>query len=111
MSSTAKKIQVIQSLDGKPEYVLVPYSVYRSLKSKIDDALAKQPADEDFRPFGLDEYVDNPVALARIKARLSQQELADRMGVTQAYISKIERQEKVTAKVMDKVTAALKRKS
>ncbi len=110
MTATAKKMQVIQSLDGKPEYVLVPYRVYRALKSKIDDALSKATSEEDYRPFNLDKYVDNPVALARIKARLSQEELAQRMSVTQAYISKIERQDKVTAKVLDKVLAALKGK-
>lgn len=108
MSATAKKVQVIQSLDGKPEYVLVPYSVYRSLKSKIDAALTNTTPDEEYRPFKLDEYVDNPVALARIKARISQQDLADRMGVTQAYISKIERQDEVTPKVLERVQAALK---
>lgn len=110
MTATAKKVQVIQSLDGKPEYVLVPYGVYRSLKSEIDAALKSTNADDDYRPFSLDEYVDNPVALSRIKARLSQQELAERMGVTQAYISKIERQESVSAKVLDKVSSALKLK-
>ncbi|HHF7345999.1 TPA: helix-turn-helix transcriptional regulator [Legionella feeleii] len=33
------------------------------------------------------DYVDNPVALARIQAGLTQEELASLMGVTQAYIS------------------------
>lgn len=110
MTETAKKVQVIQSLDGEPEYVLVPYRVYRALKSKIDLALTKSAPEKDFRSFRLDEYVDNPVALARIKARLSQEDLARRMRVTQAYISKLERQEKVTAKVLSKVQTALKGK-
>lgn len=108
MTAAAKKMQVIQSLDGKPEYVLLPYRVYRALKSKIDDALTKSSPEEDYRVFRVDEYVDNPVALARIKARLSQEELARRMGVTQAYISKLERQDRVTTKVLSKVRAALK---
>lgn len=111
MTATAKKVQVIQSLDGKPEYVLVPYSVYRSLKTKIDAALTKSTPNDDFQPYHLAEYVDNPAALARIKARLSQKELATRMGVTQAYVSKIERQDTVSAKVLDKVVTAIKRRS
>lgn len=109
MTEPAKKVQVIQSLDGEPEYVLIPYRVYRVLKGKIDAALKTAP-EGDYRPFRMDEYVDNPVALARIKARLSQEELARRMGVTQAYISKLERQGKVTAKMLSKVQAALKSK-
>lgn len=66
--------------------------------------------EKDYQSFRLDEYVDAPVALARIKARMSQEELAQRMGVTQAYISKLERQDKVTVKVLSKVQAALKGK-
>lgn len=56
----------------------------------------------------VDDYVDNPVALARIKVGLSQSELARRMRVSQAYISKIERQDQVTAKLMQRVTKALR---
>ena len=59
-------------------------------------------------PFIIEDYVDNPVALARLKAGLSQSALARRMDVTQAYISKIERKEKVSAKVFQKVQRALK---
>lgn len=61
-------------------------------------------------PFHVEDYVDNPVALARIKARISQSELARRFGVSQAYISKIERQKRVTAKLRTRVEAALKEK-
>jgi ribosome-binding protein aMBF1 (putative translation factor) len=60
--------------------------------------------------FQVEDYVDNPVALARIQARVSQSELALRMGVSQAYISKIERQDKVTAKLLERVTTALRKK-
>lgn len=55
------------------------------------------------------DYIDNPIALARIKASMTQEELAKRMGVTQAYISKIESQDKVTAKLLQKVKIALEK--
>jgi transcriptional regulator with XRE-family HTH domain len=58
-------------------------------------------------PFVLDDYVDNPVALARMKAHITQKELALRMNVTQAYVSKIERQEKVTPKLLARVNSVL----
>ena len=55
----------------------------------------------------LENYVDNPIALSRMKAHITQKELAERMGVTQAYISKIERQEKVTLKLLERVNLVL----
>lgn len=55
----------------------------------------------------LENYVDSPIALARIKAKVTQKELAKRLGVTQAYISKVEHQTKVTPKLLVKVKAAL----
>jgi ribosome-binding protein aMBF1 (putative translation factor) len=101
------KLQTIQSLDGKDEYVLVPMSVYGVLKETIDDELAALAEGDDYVPFVLGDYVDNPIALARIKAGISQDDLAQRMGVSQGYISKVERQERVTAKLMAKVERAL----
>ena len=61
----------------------------------------------DYTPFDPADYVDNPIALARINAGITQEELAKCMGVTQAYINKIESQDKVTAKLLKKVKEAL----
>ncbi len=55
------------------------------------------------------DYVDNPIALARIQLGITQEELATRMGVTQAYISKIEAQDQVTAKLLQKIKKALEK--
>ena len=63
---------------------------------------------EDYERFDPADYVDNPVALARIQAGITQEDLAKLMGVTQAYVSKIESQNKVTAKLLNKVHVALK---
>ncbi|HSW75889.1 MAG TPA: helix-turn-helix transcriptional regulator [Candidatus Saccharimonadales bacterium] len=64
---------------------------------------------DDYIPFKVENYVDNPVALARINAGITQEELAKRMKVTQAYISKLEAQDKVTAKVVKKVKDAIEK--
>ncbi len=64
----------------------------------------------DYEPFNPSDYIDNPIALARIEAGITQEELARRMRVTQAYVSKIENQDKVTAKMLKKVKGALKSK-
>jgi DNA-binding XRE family transcriptional regulator len=104
-------LQTIKSIDGKDEYVLLPMSVYRALKDEIEDELAGIEAATDdnneYIPFVLEDYVDNPIALARMKAHITQTELAERMGVTQAYISKIERQKKVTPKLIERVNLIL----
>lgn len=103
--------QTIKFIDGKDEYVLLPVTVYKALKEEIEDELAGLEAakekGEEYVPFVLDDYVDNPVALARMKAHITQRELALRLSVTQAYVSKIERQEKVTPKLLARVNAVL----
>lgn len=100
-------LQIIKSIDGKAEYVLLPINVYNSLRGEIENILKKKYSDDDYVPFELTDYVDNPVVLARIYAGMTQKELAKKMNVTQAYISKLEAQHKVTAKVLKKVKAAI----
>ena len=100
-------IQTIKTADGK-DYVLLPVDIYQALKHQIDDKMAETAHDEDlYVPFLIEDYVDNPIAQARIKAGITQKELASRLGVTQAYISKVEAQDKVTAKLMARVRSVL----
>ena len=106
-------LQKIKSPDGKDEYVLLPIAVYRALREQIEHKLANRKVarskDDDYVPFVLADYVDNPVALARIESNITQAELARRMGVSQAYVSKIEAQAQVSGKVLARVGAALSR--
>jgi hypothetical protein len=99
-------LQIIKSIDGKEEYVLLPITAYKALKKEIDNIL-----EDDYQPFVLEDYVSSPVALARIKANLSQLELAELMDVSQAYISKLEGSQKVSPKTLSKVMQALKKSS
>ena len=62
---------------------------------------------KDYEPFNLEDYVNNPVALARIQAHLTQEELAEKMEVSQAYVSKLESKASVSEKVLAKVNAAI----
>ena len=98
-------LQMINSPQGLPEYVLLPVKVYYELRPQIEAKLNDE--ESDYVPFVLENYISNPAALARIKANVTQEELANFMGVTQAYISKIERQKKPTAKTLEKIHAAL----
>lgn len=100
-------LQVIKSVDGKDEYVLLPINIYNALRDQIKERMKKNKSKSDYVTFDPADYVDNPIALARIKAGITQEELADRMKVTQAYISKIERQDSVTTKMLQKVKTAL----
>ena len=51
--------------------------------------------------------MDNPIHLHRLKAGLSQKELAEKMNVSQAYISKLEKMETVSAKALKKVSDSI----
>lgn len=100
-------LQTIKSMDGKVEYVLLPVAAYHALRRQITEQLKHSQKNKDYEVFDPADYIDNPAALARIQAGITQEELAKRMNVTQAYVSKIENQEKVTAKMMQKVTTAI----
>ena len=101
-------LQTIKSLDGKVEYVLLPVAAYNALRHQITEQLKHVQENEDYEVFDPADYIDNPVALARIQAGITQEDLAKLMEVTQAYISKIENQEKITPKILNKVKMALK---
>lgn len=100
-------LQTIKSMDGKVEYVLLPVATYHALRHQITEQLKHPQENEDYEVFDPADYIDNPVALARIQAGITQEELAKLMNVTQAYVSKIENQEKVTPKMIQKVTKAI----
>ncbi len=102
-------LQKIKSIQGKDEYVLLPMAVYRALKDQIEKELAASEANQNeaYEPFVLEDYVDNPVALARIKAGITQEQLAQRLGVSQAYISQIERRNNVTNKMLERIHTAI----
>lgn len=100
-------LQKIKSIDGKVEYVLLPISIYNALQNEIEAKLKKIKSNDDYVPFDPADYVDNPIALARIQVGVTQKKLAELMDVTQAYVSKIENQEKVTPKLLKKAKDAL----
>lgn len=89
-------IQVINDINGREEYVLLPISTYEKIKPEIDKLT------DDYVDFSIDDYIKNPIALMRIKANLTQEQLANKAKVTQAYISKLESQDKVSGKVIYK---------
>jgi DNA-binding XRE family transcriptional regulator len=104
------KLQVIQSPNGKDEYVLLPVLVYQALQETIDEKLAKMEKylhDDDYVLFEPADYVDNPVALARINAGMTREELAKKLGISKGYIGKVEQSTKVSEKLLARVKAVL----
>lgn len=100
-------LQIIHSQQGQPEYVLLPIKVYHELRTEIDKKLKED--NSEYVPFVLENYVSNAAALMRIKANVTQEELAEVLDVSQAYISKIEKQKTITAKTLDKISQGLKK--
>ncbi len=98
------KLQVIKSAADEPEYVLVPVDVFEKCREVIEQAM--EEGEDEYVPFNLADYV-NPAAQMRIEAGLTQKELAEKMDVAQAYISKLENQENVTAKALKKIKDAV----
>lgn len=103
-------LQIIKSVEGKDEYVLLPIAIYHALHEQISERVSKFSHHHPLVSFEPADYVANAIALARIKAGLTQGELAERMGVSQAYISKIEAQESPTAKLLHKVKQAIEKR-
>ncbi|WP_293006127.1 helix-turn-helix transcriptional regulator [Nitrosomonas sp.] len=105
-------LQKIKSIQGKDEYILLPIAVYHTLKDQIEKELTVYEADQDaeqaYVPFVLEDYVDNPVALARIKAGITQEQLAQRLGVSQA-LAQIERRSNITNKMLERASNAIHR--
>lgn len=99
-------LQIIHSPQGEPEYVLLPIQVYQQLRPHLQNSLQKDHS--DYIPFELENYIQNPITLARIKNNMTQEALAKAMKVSQAYISKIERQKTVTPKLLNKIQKHLK---
>ena len=103
-------LQTIKSIDGKVEYVLLPITAYNALSHELTEQLKHFHDDGEYELFDPVDYIDNPVAFARIDAGITQEELAKRMNVTQAYVSKLENQSKPSLKFMKKVHLALDKK-
>lgn len=99
-------LQTIKNVSGQPEYVLLPLFAYEKLKQDIDLILANQ--NEDYVSFDPRDFIKNSIALRRMEAKVTQAELAKQLGVSQAYISKIEHDDyKVTSKVLERAYSAI----
>lgn len=95
--------QIIYDQSGKnPEFAVIPWDEYQRLINQ-DNA-----DDEEIIPFDVADYIDNPIKAMRVKANLTQVQLAELMDVSQAYIGKIERTSHTpTDKLLQRVEQAI----
>ena len=93
--------------EGKPTFAVIPYDEYLALTVNREKPPASK--EDELVPFVVGDYIKNPLRAARVDAGLTQQELADRLEVTQGYISKIEgRNFDVTPALLGRVDKALR---
>ncbi|MDT3640062.1 helix-turn-helix transcriptional regulator [Cronobacter sakazakii] len=93
--------QVIHDKEGKPEYVVIPYELYLSLLTQLEDNETLMPL-----PFEMSDENDVTVphevvgisveqnvslqAAWRIWRGLSQQDVAKKLGISQSAVSQLE---------------------
>ena len=93
--------QIIHDKQGKPEYAVIPYELYLSVLAQLEDdeALASLPYEPDsdddvtlpHEVVGI--TVEQNVSLQaawRIWRGLSQQEVAEKLGISQSAVSQLE---------------------
>lgn len=112
-----QQLQILKDLAGRDQFVVIPHSVYERLKERIDSeyeaqrqSMALTSAVEDDAQMAGTPF-RNPVTLMRMRAGLKQKELAEALGITQAYVSKMENAEVVSPRFIGKVRAALQRRA
>lgn len=69
--------------------------------------ILSDPVDGEISDFRFADYTNNLALIARLEAGLTQKELAEKLGVTQAYVSKLELAEKVSVKALKKIAGAI----
>ena len=95
---------------GEPAFAVIPYAEYVALT--VNKARKPKTRGDELVPFVLSDYIKNSIRVARVEAGLTQAELAQRLKVTQGYVSKIESANfKVTPTLLERVTKAIRRKA
>ena len=112
-------VQIINK-DGRPEWAVLPYDEYIRLKEEAE--MLQDVADYDAAMEALQEGEDlipgdvmfaildgkNPLRIWRNFRGLTQQELADQVGISKPYLSQIETGKRTgTAEVLAAIASAL----
>lgn len=96
------EFQVIVGKDGQPAFVVLPYDEFRRMQNQALHGTV--PNDVVNRSF---ERGISPMAAWREHLGLTQAEIADRVGITQAAYAQMERSRQPRRATLEKVSAAL----
>lgn len=81
----------IKSVQRKDKYVLLAKVTYHTLKDQIGKELTafktNKDAEHTKESCVLEDYVDNPVDLTRIKAGIAEEKLVRQLGLSQALMN------------------------
>ncbi|CAH5743095.1 hypothetical protein AI2943V1_3829 [Klebsiella oxytoca] len=99
-------VQLIKDDEGNPQYVVIPYNEYFQMRLKMAEYDDEKEEEWEDVPYESDEYDDIPLpdsvcdimdkekvslqAAWRILRGLSQQEVADKLGISQSAVSQLE---------------------
>jgi DNA-binding XRE family transcriptional regulator len=114
-------VQVIER-DGKPEWAVLPYDVYLQLAEEAEmlqdirdyDSVktAIERGEEELIPSEVTFAIldgDNPIKVWREYRGITQQQLAEAVGISTPYLSQIENQKRTgTTEVLKAIAKALK---
>jgi DNA-binding XRE family transcriptional regulator len=95
------KAQTIVGADGKPAFVVLPYDEFLNLYRKEEKLIPHEVVQAT--------VLDNatPVKAWREHLRLTQLEVANRLGITQPAYAKQESSRRLRPKTLEKIAAAL----
>ncbi len=96
------KFQTILGEDGKPLFVVVPYEAFRKMRSDEIHGLVPNAVVNRVFDAGV-----SPMAAWREQLRLTQSEVAVRMGITQAAYAQIEAGKRPRKTTLQKVAVAM----
>jgi DNA-binding XRE family transcriptional regulator len=96
------EFQVIVGADGKPAFVVIPYAQFQRLRGGVPRGTVPNEVVNLAYERGT-----SPMAAWREHLKLTQAEVAARMGVTQAAYAQMERVKQPRKATLEKVAAAL----
>ena len=104
MNALTENIQILRDAGGHPAFAVVPFAQYQALikgKSKVEPTIPGKVVDLHFDK-GL-----SPTAAWREHLRLTQSEMAARMGITQAAFAQMEAAKRPRKVTLDKIASAM----
>ena len=104
MSALTESVQILRDASGHPAFAVLPFAQYRAL-------IAAKPNGEPTVPDAVvntvfDRHI-SPTAAWREYLRLTQSEIASRMGISQSAFAQMESAKRPRRATLEKIAAAI----